>query len=136
MSQAIQLKNHPFRFLLYLEWGLLAVAIVSALETPRGREARHGLEHGLKHGSRPDFSQGGPPPFSPEWAHEPLIAVVLLIMFGLMGLYLPMRKLSKLGHTLAQILLILLASVAVFNSGRTFPAVYLILVIRSCLMFG
>ncbi len=147
MSQAIQLKNHPFRFLLYLEWGLLAVAIVSALETPRGRRARHGLEQGLKHGFRPDFDQGGPPPFLPgweggpppfplAWAHGPLIAVVLLILFGLMGLYLPMRKLPKLGHTLVQILLILLASVAVFNSGRTFPAVYLVLVIRSCLMFG
>ena len=143
MSQAIQLKNHPFRFLLYLEWGLLAVAIVSALETPHGRKIRHGLEPG----ARPDFGRGGPPPFplgleggppplSPEWAHEPLIAVGLLILFGLMGLYLPMRKLPKLGHTLVQVLLILLASVAVFNSGRTFPAVYLVLVIRSCLMFG
>ena len=120
MSQAIRLKTHPFRFLLYLEWGLLAVAIVSALETPPGPKAGH----------------GGPPPFSPEWAHEPLIAVALLIAFGLMGLYLPMRKLPQLGHTLVQVLLILLASVAVFNSGRTFPAIYLVLVIRSCLMFG
>ena len=96
MSQAIQLKNHPFRFLLYLEWGLLAVAIVSALETPHGRKIRHGLEPG----ARPDFGrggpppfppglEGGPPPFSPEWAHEPLIAVGLLILFGLMGLYTP-----------------------------------------------
>ena len=143
MSQAIQLKNHPFRFLLYLEWGLLAVAIVSALETPHGRKVRHGLERG----ARPDFGrggpppfppglEGGPPPFSPEWAHDPLIAAGLLILFGLMGLYLPMRKLPKLGHTLVQVLLILLASAAVFNSGRTFPAVYLVLVIRSCLMFG
>jgi len=41
MRRAIQLQNHPFRFLLYLEWGLLAVAFVSILDGPmpggRGR---------------------------------------------------------------------------------------------------
>ncbi len=120
MSQAIQLKNHPFRFLLYLEWGLLAVAFISVLEGP----------------PLPLGRRGGPPP---GWEHSPLMAVVPLILFGLMGLYLPVGKLPRLGHTLGQILLILLTlitSVAMFNDGRIVPVVYLILVIRGCLMFG
>jgi len=53
-----------------------------------------------------------------------------------MGLYLPARKLPQLGHTLGQILLILIASASVLNGGRIFPLVYLVLVIRGCLMYG
>ncbi|MGB3768167.1 MAG: sensor histidine kinase [Phormidesmis sp.] len=118
MSRAIQLQNHPFRFLLYLEWGLLAVAFISVLDGPPS---------GGKH--------RGPPP---GWEHSPLIAVVPLVLFGLMGLYLPLGKLPRLGHTFGQIVLILLTlvtSATVFNDGRIVPVVYLILVIRGCLMF-
>ena len=67
------------------------------------------------------------------------MAVIPLILFGLMGLYLPTGKLPRLGHTLGQILLILLTlvtSVTMFNDGRIVPVIYLILVIRGCLMFG
>jgi signal transduction histidine kinase len=120
MSQAIQPNNHPFRFLLYIEWGLLAVAIISVLDTSPARMGRH----------------NGPPP---GIEHSPLIALVPLIFFGLMGLYLPVDKLPKLGHTLGQILLILLillSSATAFNDGRIIPVVYLVLVIRGCLMFG
>jgi hypothetical protein len=116
MSRAIQLHNHPFRFLLYLEWGLLTVAIISMLDAPPGHPPRH----------------GGPPP---GWEHSPLMALIPLIFFGLMGLYLPVGKLARLGHTLAQILLILLSLAAAFNDGRITPVVYLVLVIRGCLMF-
>ena len=120
MSKAIQLQNHPFRFLLYLEWGLLAVAFISVLDGPPSIGGRH----------------HGPPP---GWEHSPLVAIVPLILFGLMGLYLPLGKLPRLGHTLGQIVLILLTlvtSATVFNDGRIVPVVYLILVIRGCLMFG
>lgn len=109
MSQSIQLKNHPFRFLLYLEWGLLAVALISGLDgspLPPGRHA-------------------GPPP---GWAHSPLTATVPLVLFGLMGLYLPVGKRSRLAHTLGQILLILMTlvtSVTTFNDGRIIPVVYI-----------
>ncbi|NJM99758.1 MAG: sensor histidine kinase [Phormidesmis sp. RL_2_1] len=153
MSPAIQPRNHPFRFLLYLEWGLLAVAIVSALETPPARIMRSG------------FGRPHPPPLggweAVGWGYSPLMAVIPLMIFGLMGLYLPQTastalsspasasqslsthsmpismpsKLLPLGHALGQVLLILVASVTVFNGGRIFPLVYLILVIRSCLMF-
>ena len=118
MAPAIQLKNHPFRFLLYIEWGLLAVAVVSALEAPPARMLRN----------------RSPSPIGSEY--EPLMAAMPLLIFGLMGLYLPLSRLPRLGHTLGQILLILPASAAAFNGGRIFPFVYLVLVIRSCLMFG
>lgn len=116
MSRAIQLNNHPFRFLLYLEWGLLTVALVSLLDAPPPPGRHH-----------------GPPP---GWEHSPLIAVVPLILFGLMGLYPPVGKLPRLGHTLGQILLTLITSATVFNDGRIIPVVYLVLVIRGCLMYG
>ncbi len=133
MAQATQFQNHPFRFLLYLEWGLLAMAIVSALESPPGRLAR-------KTG-RAAFRPAHPPSDSVRWAglawnYSPILAVISLVLFGLMGLYLPAGRLAKLGHTLGQILLVLLASVTVFNDGRTSPFIYLVLVIRGCLMFA
>ncbi len=72
--------------------------------------------------------------------HSPLLTIVPLLLFGLMGLYLPQgmpgNKLPRLGHTLGQVALISIASATVFNGGRFFPFVYLVLVIRSCLMFG
>lgn len=120
MGKAIQLQNHPFRFLLYLEWGLLAVAIVSAMEATPVTPMR----------------RGAPPHLLPH--HNPLFTIVPLLLFGLMGLYLPQtrQKVQQLGHTLGQVLLILLLSVTTVNGGRIFPMVYLILAIRSCLMFG
>ena len=115
MTEAIQPKNHPFRFLLYIEWGLLAVASINILNgsPPRGH-------HKLLLG----------------WEHSPLAGISLLLLFGLMGLYLPAGKLPKVGHTVGQILLILLMSAAVLEGGRIIPVVYLVLVIRGCLMFG
>ncbi len=143
MGQAIQLKNHPFRFLLYLEWGLLAVAIMGALESSPARMLRRGHRPNLP---SPNLPSNLPPPNLPPelppglaghgLAHHPLMVIIPLLLLGLMGLYLPVSKLPRLAHTLGQIVLILLASTAVFNGGRIFPFVYLVLVIRSCLMFG
>ncbi|MEL6160558.1 MAG: sensor histidine kinase [Cyanobacteria bacterium J06554_11] len=130
MGRAIQLHNHPFRFLLYLEWGLLAVALFTALESPPGRMARRAAREPLGTAPPPP-----PPPIEP-WHATPLLAIIAIVVFGLMGLYLPANRLAKMGHTLGQILLILLASATVFNGGRTFPFIYLLLVIRGCLMFG
>lgn len=117
MSEAIQPKNHPFRFLLYIEWGLLAVALVNVLNGPLSPRGGH---HGLLFG----------------WEHRPLAGIIPLLLFGLMGLYLPAGKLPRVGHIVGQILLILLMSVAVIEGGRIVPVVYLVLVIRGCLMFG
>lgn len=138
-EKTIRFNNHPFRFLLYLEWGLLAFALVSTLESPPVRLARRSWErHGPRGGQPLGPLQGGPPHGPPPewWIHNPLMAIIPLVLFGLMGLYLPARKLPQLGHTLGQILLILIASASVLNGGRIFPLVYLVLVIRGCLMYG
>jgi len=79
------------------------------------------------------FRQGPPPP---GWHHTPLLAITALVLLGLMGLYLPKKTLPKLLHTLGQFLLVLVPSATVLNDGRTFPLVYLVLVIRGCLMYG
>lgn len=117
MSEAIQPENHPFRFLLYIEWGLLAVALVNTLNSPPPARGHH----------------QGPPP---GWEHSPLAGMILLLLFGLMGLYLPAAKLPRVGHIGGQILLILLMSAAIIEGGRIIPVVYLVLVIRGCLMLG
>ncbi len=96
------------------------VAFISVLDGPPYPGSRH----------------HSPPP---GWEHSPLMAVIPLILFALMGLYLPLDKLPRLGHTLGQIgfiLLTLVTSATVFNEGRIVPVIYLILVIRGCLMFG
>ena len=133
MSQATRFQNHPFRFLLYLEWGLLAMAIISALESPPGRLLRRAGRESLRRGHPPLGSAGA---HGLSWHYSPMLAVISLIIFGVMGLYLPAGRLAKLSHTLGQILLVLLASVTVSNDGRTFPFIYLVLVIRGCLMFA
>ncbi|MEM8502033.1 MAG: sensor histidine kinase [Cyanobacteria bacterium P01_D01_bin.1] len=133
MSQAIRFQNHPFRFLLYLEWGLLAMAIISALESPPGRLIKRAGRESFRLGRPP---LGGAEAHSLSWHYSPILAVVSLVLFSVMGLYLPAGRLAKLGHTLGQILLVLLASVTIANDGRTFPFIYLVLVIRGCLMFS
>ncbi|MEL7223961.1 MAG: sensor histidine kinase [Cyanobacteria bacterium J06576_12] len=134
MSRAIQLHNHPFRFLLYLEWGLLAVALVSTFESPPMRPvrrvAREGIQEGLRQGPPPGALQAG------FFHYSPIVGAIALILFGLLGLYLPTHKPSKIGHTALQLLLLLISSASVLNDGRTFPFVYLVFVIRGCLMYG
>lgn len=136
MNRAIQLHNHPFRFLLYLEWGLLSVAIISALDSPPARFGRERLREGRGGPAKEALNSAlnhGPPA---GWHHNPILAITALVLFGLMGLYLPTKTLPKLGHTLGQFLLVLVPSTTVLIDGRTFPFVYLVLVIRGCLMYG
>lgn len=106
MSRPIQFQNHPFRFLLYLEWILLVVAI---------------------------FSEAAPYPFR-RFPREPLLMIFTIIMFGLMGLRLPTGKhIYKQLYTGLEFFLILLT---VGSGGiRLFPLLYIVLVIRSCLIF-
>ncbi|MGD1865005.1 MAG: sensor histidine kinase [Phormidesmis sp.] len=155
MNRAIQLHNHPFRFLLYLEWGLLGVAILSTLDSPPARLGkgplrdglREGVREGVREGLRGEFREPGSGPARdalsdallhgpPSWHHNPLLAITALVLFGLIGLYLPAKTLPKLGHTLGQFLLVLVPSATVLSDGRTFPFLYLILVIRGCLMYN
>lgn len=118
MSRSIQFQNHPFRFLLYLEWALLAIAI-SSLLTP------------------------GPPipadprRFQPPVEQFPILSMICIFAFGLLGLWLPTGRWGlRLGHTILQGLLIGITSLLGLAGGRLFPFMYLVLVIRSCFMFG
>ena len=121
MTRAIQFHNHPFRFLLYLEWGLLAVSVMGILTAPPLREVtRRGLNMPLR-----TFTQ---------W---PLFTVGCLLLFGLLGLYLPTKGVwQRLGHIALQVALIVVTSGLMLRGSQLFPFIYLVLVIRSCLMVG
>ncbi|MBD2015468.1 sensor histidine kinase [Microcoleus sp. FACHB-53] len=108
MSRPIQVQNHPFRFLLYLEWMLLFVAIFTELiPSPHQRFFR-----------------------------LPELTVSLIIGFGLMGLRLPTgQQRYKILYTLVEVFLILLTSITGGRTVRLFPLLYLIVVTRSCLIF-
>lgn len=109
MQRPIQFNNHPFKFLLYLEWVLLTLAIVSTLSLFKLRLF---------------FNQ------SPE------LTVGSLILFGLMGLRLPNNQQKyKVIYTIVEIILIILTNFLGNTTARLFPFLYLILVTRSCLIF-
>lgn len=107
MTSSIQFKNHPFRFLLYLEWILLIIAA---------------------------FSEALPHPFY-RLPREPIIMIFTIMGFGVMGLRLPVSKpMEKILYTSLEIFLILLTLKA--GGIRLFPLLYIVLVIRSCLIFN
>ncbi len=107
MNPSTSDQPQPFRFLLYLEWLLLT--IVAFIETL-------------------------PSPLQPS-PRAPLPVILMIIVgFGVLGLKLPAGKLlHKVTHTSLEVGLIGLASAV--GSNRIFPFLYLILVIRSCLVF-
>ncbi|MEC4819516.1 MAG: sensor histidine kinase [Scytonema sp. PMC 1069.18] len=109
MSRPIQFNNHPFRFLLYLEWGLLAFAA---------------------------FSAALPYPWHKVYTRFPELTICSLTMFGLMGLRLPTgNQASKILYTAVEFFLIIITGFFGGRTARLFPFLYLILVTRSCLIF-
>ncbi len=109
MNRPIQFNNHPFRFLLYLEWLLLGFSALMAL--------------------MPSPS----PRFSVMY---PELTICSLAIFGLMGLRLPTyNKTNKVIYTAIEVILILITGFFGGRSARLFPFLYLILVTRSCLIF-
>ncbi|KJH70121.1 sensor histidine kinase [Aliterella atlantica] len=105
---SIQFSSHPFRFLLYLEWIILFLAaIAEALPAPYQRV--------------PSF---------------PLLTIFSITAFGVMGLKLPVgNQKYKVLYIALQFFLIFLTALARSRTMRIFPFLYLILVIRSCLLF-
>lgn len=115
MKRPIQFHNHPFRFLLYLEWVLLTMAIVSTLSPLKLHLLRNQFPF---HNQFPEFT------------------VCSLIVFGLMGLRLPTHQQKpKIIYTIAEVILILITNFLGGKTARLFPFLYLILVSRSCLIF-
>jgi signal transduction histidine kinase len=109
MNRPIQFNNHPFRFLLYLEWLLLGFSALMALMPSPS----------------PRFS-----------AMYPELTICSLTIFGLMGLRLPTyNKTNKIIYTAIEVVLILITGFFGGRSARLFPFLYLILVTRSCLIF-
>ncbi|ABA21649.1 Periplasmic Sensor Signal Transduction Histidine Kinase [Trichormus variabilis ATCC 29413] len=109
MGQYIKVHNHPFRFLLYLEWILLAISIITSI---------------LPYPS-PRFS-----------SRFPEITIISLTIFGLMGLRLPTsNNLNKIVYTACEIILIFITGLFEGRAARMFPFLYIILVTRSCLIF-
>ncbi|MDF5733980.1 MAG: sensor histidine kinase [Rhizonema sp. PD38] len=109
MIHPIKINNHPFRFLLYLEWILFAFTVLTSI-IPFA-----------SHDTNPVFSE---------------LTMVSLTLFGLMGLRLPKNNhINKIIYTIAEILLIIIISSYGGKVARVFSFFYIILVIRSCLIF-
>jgi signal transduction histidine kinase len=101
--------KHPFPLLLQLEWILLCITILSLLSPA--------------------------PLFQPF--RLTVVAFVSIIGFGLMGLRLPTHNLThKILFTAIEFGLILFVATVGFPGIQLFPALYAIVVMRSCLIFA
>ncbi len=102
---AIRPQNHPFPFLLYMEWVLLGASCLIELL-----------------------------PGLPRFSHSPWPSPISIIGFTIMGLWLPLGKLRiQLIYTGVEVIWIGLG--ALLGNFRLFPFLYVPLVIRSCLMY-
>ncbi|WP_017744365.1 sensor histidine kinase [Scytonema hofmannii] len=113
----IQPKPHPFRLLLYLEWILLGIALL--------------VEFPLVEVPHPAFL---PPHISSQ---DRLPLFLCIASFGIVGLWLPTAKslIIKILYTGVEFGLIFLAIMMSSRFMGISPALALILVIRSCLLF-
>ncbi|MBE9141399.1 sensor histidine kinase [Nodosilinea sp. LEGE 07088] len=106
--RAIRPGHHPFPFLLYGEWVLVGIALMS------------------------EFS----PNLLPRSGGFPAAALMVILGFGALGLWLPTRPLGlKIAHVVLQFSLIVLAARLSTLGLRLFPLLQVVLVLRSCLLF-
>lgn len=109
-SAAIQAKTHPFPVLLYLEWTLLGLVLISQLL---------------------------PNPFGDLLPRLKFASLFCTIGFGLTGLWLPRRPLfTQVGYVGLQMIL-MLGSIGWggLRGLRLAPLLCVVLALRSCLMF-
>ncbi len=115
--------KHPFPLLLYLEWVLLGIAVLTALPNPF-RPERHRMFRMAAEGL-------GTEPF--------ILGIFLCIgVIGLLGLRLPYQK-SQIQKILFTALGFGLCWLTIFwggLGGNSFPALLLIVVVRACLLFS
>ena len=109
-------QKHPFRLMLYLEWGLLGIALLTAFSFTIPHPRHHLPSHP---------------------AELNLAGIICIAILGVMGLRLPIN--SKF---LQQIYIVLgfaiswLAIALISRGERVFPALLLVVVIRACLLFA
>lgn len=101
----ILFKRHPWSFLLYLEWTLLAIVALSEMV----------------------------PLSLPLGIRYPLLNGICLLLFTVMGLRLPTTRTTKVIYTSLEFGLVLLASIT--GGIRLAPLLYIVLVIRNSLLF-
>jgi signal transduction histidine kinase len=101
--------NHPFPLLLYLEWLLLCITLLSLIS---------------------------PLPLLPQPFKFSVTTLFGVICFGALGLWLPRGKLiHKIIYTVAEFGLILLVAIVAMPGIHLFPTLYAVIVMRSCLIF-
>ncbi|HBB31879.1 MAG TPA: sensor histidine kinase [Cyanobacteria bacterium UBA8803] len=106
MNPSLPIRPHPIRFLLYVEWILLGLIAASEFLT---------------------F------PF-PRLHRLPLLNLVCLGLFGVMGLHLPKdNQGKKVTYTALEIGLVILTTLV--GNIRLFPLLGIIIVIRNCFIF-
>ncbi|ELS04163.1 signal transduction histidine kinase [Xenococcus sp. PCC 7305] len=110
------MTKHPFRLLLYVEWVLLGIALLSTLSFVIPNSRHHLVSH--------------PPLFN-------LGAILGIVALGIMGLKLPFNsnKIIKVVYITVGLGLSWLVALLVGRGERVFPALLLIVVIRACLLF-
>lgn len=114
-----RITNHPFRLLLYLEWLLLSIVIF--VDIPWDE---------ILPSIKPLVGSS----FEPSIPYYWLLTLILIVIFGLMGLRLPTgSKKQKWFYTASQFVIILLA--VIFTGWSDFTTPYVIILIRSCLIF-
>lgn len=107
--RAIRLDNHPFPFLLYGEWVLVVIALIS------------------------EFS----PSVLPRSIGFPVLSLLATLGFGALGLWLPTKPLGlRIGHVILQFGWLIIAAHLSTVGLRLFPLLQIVLVMRSCLMLG
>ena len=108
--------KHPFRLLLYLEWILLGIALLTAFS---GR-----IPHPHHHGES-----------QPVWFS--LLAIICIFLLIYMGLKLPRNsKFIQQAYIFSGFILSWVTALSIGNGERTLAVLLLVIVIRGCLLFS
>lgn len=111
-------RKHPWRLLLYLEWILLGIALMTSFS---GLISHSHLRH--------------------HWSSQPtwfsFLGIFCIAVLGLMGWKLPRNsQLLKQAHVICGFVLCWLTTLFTTNGDRLLPVLLLIVAIRACLLFS
>ena len=109
-------QKHPFKLLLYLEWTLLGIALLTALG---------GLIPHPRHRWLPSL---------PAWVS--ILGIFCILILSLIGLKLPRTKFVQQIYILSGFILSWLITLSIGSGERVFAVLLLVVVIRGCLLFS